>query len=409
MRHRAGHLFLQSGIEGFGDEVVGAEFETVEAVGLEDFGRDRFVGQFGQGVDGGDLHGHVDAGGLHVQGAAEDVGKAEHVVDLVGIVAAAGGQDHVVAGGPGQGRIDFRIGIGQGEDDGPLGHAREHFRGQQVGTGDADEDVGAAHRVGQGAPFRLPGEFVLPGIDALAAVVHHAAAIHQIDAPGAQVLEHAHGGDAGGAGADADDVGALDVLAGDFQRIEQAGGDDDGGAVLIVVEHGNVQQLAQPLLDLEAGRGGDVLQVDAAEARRDASYRVDEGFVVLGVHLDVHGVDVGEALEQDRLAFHHRLGRQRAGAAETEHRRAVGHHHHQVGLVGVTGGGPGILGDGAHRRGHARGVGQTQIRLGFAGLGQQGAGLARDRFGVIAQGVAGQLVVGLVGHDRWSSVVGERL
>ena len=37
--------------------------------------------------------------------------------------------------------------------------------------------------------------------------------------------------------------------------------------MLVVVEDGDVERLLQPLLDLEAARGGDVLEVDAAEGR----------------------------------------------------------------------------------------------------------------------------------------------
>ena len=44
---------------------------------------------------------------------------------------------------------------------------------------------------------------------------------------------------------------------------------------------------------------------------------------VLG-DLDVEDVDAGELLEQDRLAFHHRLGGERADGAEAEHGGAVG-------------------------------------------------------------------------------------
>ena len=40
---------------------------------------------------------------------------------------------------------------------------------------------------------------------------------------------------------------------------------DDRGAVLVVVEHRDVHQFAQPLLDDEAVRSLDVLQIDAAE------------------------------------------------------------------------------------------------------------------------------------------------
>jgi hypothetical protein len=47
-------------------------------------------------------------------------------------------------------------------------------------------------------------------------------------------------------------------------------------------------------------------------------------------------VDIGEALEQDGLALHHRLRRQRAEIAEAEHRRAVRDHRHEVALGGVV-------------------------------------------------------------------------
>ena len=73
-------------------------------------------------------------------------------------------------------------------------------------------------------------------------------------------------GDAGGAGAVADELGRFDLAAGEFERIDQAGGGDDGGAVLIVVEDGNVEQFAQLLLDDEAFRRLDVFEIDAAPA-----------------------------------------------------------------------------------------------------------------------------------------------
>ena len=56
------------------------------------------------------------------------------------------------------------------------------------------------------------------------------------------------------------------------------------------------------------------------------------------VDLDVEDVDAGEFLEQHRLAFHHRLGGERADIAEAEHGRAVGDHADQVGAAGVVGG-----------------------------------------------------------------------
>ena len=60
--------------------------------------------------------------------------------------------------------------------------------------------------------------------------------------------------DAGRAGADDHDRDVLGALADDPQRVQERGQHDDGGAVLVVVEDGDVELLAQPALDLEAAR-----------------------------------------------------------------------------------------------------------------------------------------------------------
>src|SRR5581483_8312171 len=102
-------------------------------------------------------------------------------------------------------------------------------------------------------------------------------------------------------------------------RVDQAGGGDDRGAVLVVVEDGNVEQLAQALLDDEAFRRLDVLEIDAAERLADVAHAVNELIDILRVDLDVEGIDVREALEQASLAFHDRLGGEGADVAEAEH------------------------------------------------------------------------------------------
>ena len=83
--------------------------------------------------------------------------------------------------------------------------------------------------------------------------------------------QHLRAGDAGRADARDDDLEIVHLLADDLQRVDQGGEHDDGGAVLVVVEDRDVERLAQPLLDLEAARRGDVLEVDAAEGRGDRS------------------------------------------------------------------------------------------------------------------------------------------
>jgi predicted GNAT family acetyltransferase len=114
--------------------------------------------------------------------------------------------------------------------------------------------------------------------------------------------------------------------------------------VLVVVEDRDVEALAQPGLDLEAARGRDVLEVDAAEAGGDHLHGLDDLVGVLAGQADRPGVDVGEPLEERRLALHHRQRGAGADVAQAEHRGAVGHHGHAVALdrqpahvVGVVG------------------------------------------------------------------------
>ena len=58
-----------------------------DVVRAELFGRN----QIRDGVGGGDLHGVIDIGGAHVNGAAENAGEGQHVVDLILDVGTARG------------------------------------------------------------------------------------------------------------------------------------------------------------------------------------------------------------------------------------------------------------------------------------------------------------------------------
>ena len=87
-----------------------------------------------------------------------------------------------------------------------------------------------------------------------------------------------------------------------------------------------------------------------------------------GVDFQVDRVDIGEALEQHGLAFHHRLGGQRAQIAQAQDRRAVGDHRDEIALGGIVVGRVGSLGDGAHRHGHARRIGEARSRCVAIGL-----------------------------------------
>ena len=206
----------------------------------------------------------------------------------------------------------------------------------------------------------------LPLVHALgAALIDHALGVAEdkvlvLEADG---FEQFQAGDAGGAGAVADNLGVFDLAVGEEQRIEQARGRNDRGAVLVVMEHGNVHEFAQPLLDDEALRSLDVLEVDAAPAGAEQLHAIDDLVGFLGGDAKIDGIDVGEALEQHGLAFHHRLCRQRAAVAEPEDGRAIGDDGDEVAFDRVVVGLVRIVGDGEHRDSDARRVGQRQIAL----------------------------------------------
>src|SRR5690606_27745528 len=90
-------------------------------------------------------------------------------------------------------------------------------------------------------------------------------------------------GGAGGPRPGEHDAHVRELLAHHGEGVLQCGDHDDRGAVLIVVEDGDVQLLAEPLLDLEAAGCGDVLEVDPGEPRRDGPHDGDDLLDVGGV------------------------------------------------------------------------------------------------------------------------------
>ena len=157
--------------------------------------------------------------------------------------------------------------------------------------------------------------------------------------------------------------------------------------MLVVVEHRDVEQLLQALLDDEALRRLDVFEIDPAPALPEIADRIDELVRILGVHLEVDRVDVGEALEQHRLAFHHGLCRERAAIAEAEDRGAVGDHGNEVAFGGVVVRLALILRDGEHRDRDAGRIGEREIALCRHRLGGDDLELARPALAVKQQGL----------------------
>ena len=336
--HGYGHLGDEARVDRLGNEVIGAEGKVVDSVlAVHDVGHGA-LGQVGQGVNGGELHLLIYGGGSRVERTAEEVGEAEHIVDLIGIVAAAGGDEAVGTGGAGILVGDLGHRVGQSEDDGLVGHGAHHFLGEDIAARQAYEHVSALDSLGQrvhvgtrgGEELLLRCQVGTVGCDNAVAVQHEN--ILLLGSEGDVELGARDGSCAGSAH---HDLYIAYVLAGHLEGIEQSGRRDDGRAVLVVVHHGDVKLLLEPLLYLEALRGLDVLQIDTAEGGRDGLHGLDELFRVLLIDLDVEGIHAAVDLEQQALAFHHRFAGHSSYVAQAEDGGAVAYHGDQVALVGV--------------------------------------------------------------------------
>ena len=77
----------------------------------------------------------------------------------------------------------------------------------------------------------------------------------------------------------------------------------------------NIHQFAELFLDDEAFGRFDILKINPAKRRPQIAHGIDELLGVFGIDFQINRINIGEALEQHRLAFHHGLGRKRAKIA----------------------------------------------------------------------------------------------
>jgi hypothetical protein len=181
-----------------------------------------------------------------------------------------------------------------------------------------------------------------------------------------------------------------------LKGVQERGPGDDGGPVLVVVEYRDLHPRAQLLLDVEALRCLDVLQVDAAEGGLERGDDVDQLVGVGLVHLDVKDVDAGELLEEHRLAFHHRLARERADVAQPEHGGAVGDDGDEVAARGEIARLCRIGGDLEADGGDTWRIGERKVALIAERLGSPDLKLPWPRQAMIDQRARAQ-VVGQIG------------
>ena len=142
-----------------------------------------------------------------------------------------------------------------------------------------------------------------------------------------------HGGCAGAVDHELD---VTDFLLLYLKGVEQSGARDDGCAVLVIVHHGDVAFLFETALDFKTLGSLDILEVDAAESRRQGFDNRNKAVDVGLVDLDVETVESGKYFEQQGLALHHWFAGESADVAQTEHGRAVGDDGHEVAAVSVA-------------------------------------------------------------------------
>ena len=202
------------------------------------------------------------------------------------------------------------------------------------------------------------------GFGAVAALVQGAELIHCNDILRTGGHEHLDDGSAGSTGAVQHDVHILHLLAHHTQSVDEGSSDHDSSAVLVIVEHRDVQLPLQGLLDLEALGALDILQIDAAKGGRNGLAGSNDAGSVVGVDADGEGIHAAELLEQHGLALHDRQTGFRADIAQTQHGGAVGDNGYHVALEGVLIYIVGVFLDLAAGLGHTGGVGGGQVVTG---------------------------------------------
>ena len=353
---------------GFGDCLGdGGADAVVEGLGDDIVLRELVLGdELRQRVRGGDLHFLVDIAGAHVKCAAEDAREGQNVVDLVRVIAPAG-RDDLRAARLRVLREDLRRRVRAGEDDRILVHGLDHLGRDGPGRADADEHICADEHVGKASSPALEirdlGHLFLDPVETLTPLVDRALAIAHRDVPEARGQEQLHDRDGCRAGAGGDDPHVLLLLPNDLQRVGQTGQRDDGGAVLVVVEDGDVARFLQLALNFKAARGGDVLQIDAAERAGNVIDGVHKLVYILRFDAERKCIHVAEGLKEHALTLHDRHTGLRSDIAEAEDGRAVGNDGAEIPAAGQLVAFLKILLDLQARLGDARRVGERQIVL----------------------------------------------
>src|SRR6185437_6042599 len=105
--------------------------------------------------------------------------------------------------------------------------------------------------------------------------------------------------------------------------------------MLIVMHHGYLQRFTQHPLDIKTFRGPDIFQVDSPKGGLQCLDDLYETLGILLIDLDIEYIDVSKYLEQYSLSLHDRFRRFRPDIPQSQHRRPIADHGHEVALGGI--------------------------------------------------------------------------
>ena len=143
MRHSGRNFDHQTRIKRLGNQVLRAKGQTLARIGRRDHLALFRLCQFGNGVHRSDFHLDRDGGCASIQGAAKNIGEAQNVVHLVGVVGAPSGHDGIVTNLFDLFRENFRRRIGQRQDQWLGRHFLDHLGFEHATGGQAQEHIGA--------------------------------------------------------------------------------------------------------------------------------------------------------------------------------------------------------------------------------------------------------------------------
>ncbi len=404
LRYGRCNLDHQARIKRLGNQIFRAKSQLLTRIGCRHHFALLCLRQLGNGVYSRNFHFDRDGRGTRIQRTAEDVRKAQHVVHLVRIVGTARGHDGIVTYLLDFLRKNFWRGVCQCKDQRFGGHFGHHVFLQHASGGEAQKNVRAINDFTQRTGRCLLRKHDLVGIHQLGATfIDHASQVRHknVFTRQAQFHQQAQAGQCCSTRPRGHQLDGFDVFAHHLDTVQDGRTHANGGAVLVIMEDRDLHALAQLALHIKAVWRLDVFQVDAAKRRLQRGNDVHQLVeVVFFADLDVKHINASKFLEQNALAFHHRLGGQRADVAQAQHGGAVGDYCHQVAPGRVLECVVRVFDNFLARRGDTGRIGQRQVMLVDQLLGRGNGNLAGRRELVVFERGTAQLGAFFFGVGR---------